>query len=296
MLFHLLVNLQKKKQLQKKLNKYIKMGQKSNLLTLRKKKHSNFLNLQAKDFIYGDEFLKNLKKLFYIKSCFLVNSSLNILGNKTFLVLSIFFSTNKINMYKKKTYFLKTKKKNKNFTENLLLSKLYKKIVNKLCTNLIFISVKNLNIQQSKPNFLILFSKFRKYHSTLFPRRFNFFIDFLKISILFVESKINIQFYLEILGRVFKILPKRRHNFFLVFIQQLFKFFINDYNIKNSLSLKGVKFMISGRIQAKPRAKFKYFQLGKTPTQSISLDVDFSKQHIYTIYGVFGLKIWTFRS
>ena len=272
------------------------MGQKSNLLTLRKKKHSNFLNLQAKDFIYGNKFLKSLKKLFYLRSCFLVNSSLNILSNKTFLVLNILFSTSKINMYKKKTYFLKIKKKNKSIEDNLLLLKLYKKILNKLGTNLIFISVRNLNIQQNKSKFLNLFSKFKKYHSTLFPRRFNFFIDFLKISILFLEAKVNIQFYLETLGRVFKILPKRRHNFFLVFIQQMFKFFINESNIENSLSLKGVKFMISGRIQAKPRAKFKYFQLGKTPTQSISLNVDFSKQHVYTIYGVFGLKIWTFRS
>lgn len=272
------------------------MGQKSNLLTLRKKKNLNLLNFKATNFLYGDEFLKNIKKVFSIRNCFLVNSSLNILGNKTLLVLNIFFSTSKINSYKKKAYISKKKIHTKSFSEKVLLAKFYQNLLHKLRTNLIFVSIKNLNTQQDKVGFLSLFSKFKKYHATLFPRRFNFFIDFLKISILFLEAKVNIDFYLEILGRVLKILPKRRHNFFLVFIQQIFKSLINDYNVKNILGLKGVKFMISGRIQAKPRAKFKYFQLGKTPTQSISLNVDFSKRHVYTIYGVFGLKLWTFRS
>jgi hypothetical protein len=271
------------------------MGQKANLLTLRKKKEFNFINIRNKDFLYTNNFLCNLKKLFDQKKIFLANSALNILGNQTHFVLDLFFRTAKLNRFKRKILFFKKINQTKTIVKSNIFSKLYLKTLNRLKTNLIIINVNNLNKYYNKKIFLKLFFKFKRFHNALFPRRFNFFIDFLKITILFIYSKINLRFYTEIIGQIFKILPKRRHNFFFLFVEQFFKELIYEIKLTNNLNLKGVKFMLSGRIQAKPRAKFKYFQLGKIPMQSINSNIDFSKLHVYTIYGVFGLKIWIYR-
>ena len=91
------------------------MGQKSNLLTLRKKNDLNLLNLSSKDILSANYFLILLKKIFNQRKIFLVNSSLNVLGNSVEFVLDLFFRTIKLNFYKRK--FLNVKQKNflKNF-------------------------------------------------------------------------------------------------------------------------------------------------------------------------------------
>ena len=266
------------------------MGQKSNLLTLRKNKNLNLLNLQNKNFIYPITFLKLLKKLFNQKKIFLVNSSFNILGNQIILNLHLFFRTVKITKFKRNTLFSRKKEsKYKNFLNT------YSKILSFLKANSITLTITNFNKYLDKFLFQKLFFQFKKYHTTIFPRRFNFFIDFIKISILFFYSKINLNFYTEIIGQIFKILPKRRHNLFFSFVHLFFKKLIYDFQQLHKGSLKGVKFMICGRIAAKPRAKFKYFQIGTIPSQTIESNVEFSKVHVYTLYGVFGFKIWTYR-
>ena len=266
------------------------MGQKSNLLTLRKIKNSNLVSLQYKNFIYPVNFLRHLKRLFYQKKIFLVKSSFNISGNQTVLCLQLFFQTVKINKFRRNILFVK--KKVSQFPKFL---NIHSKILSFLKTNLIFLKIVNCNKYISKPIFLRLFFKFKKYHNTLFPRRFKFFIDFIKISVLFLYSKINLQFYIEIIGQIFKILPKRRHNLFLAFIELFFNTLITDFKRFDIITLNGVKFMLCGRITAKPRAKFKYFQIGRIPVQSIDSNIQFSKLHIHTFYGVFGLKIWTYQ-
>lgn len=266
------------------------MGQKSNLLTIRKKKSLSLINLQYKNVFYPLFFLKYLKQLFDKKKIFVSNSSFSILGNQIFLTVDLFFRTVKINKFKRNIVFLKQK-----LVKNLIISRLYHKILSFLKANLLIISIKNLNTFSNKQLFLKLFYKFKKFHITLFPRRFNFFIDFIKISVLFLYSKVNLNFYLEVLGQIFKILPKRRHNLFFTFLKQYFEILIYNIEINEKMSLKGIKFMISGRIMAKSRAKFKYFQIGKIPLQSIDSNIDFSKLHVYTFYGVFGLKLWTHR-
>lgn len=271
------------------------MGQKSNLITLRKKKKTSLLNFKYNDFLYGHDFLKGLSRLFFKKKIFLTDSSLNLIGNQSILTLELFFRTAKLNRFKRKIKFTNIFLGQKKCSSIRALSKLYYKALFRVKTNLIVLNIVNLNKKPRKKLFKVLFYKFKRFHYSIFPRRFNFFIDFLKISALFFNGKIKLDFFTITIGQIFKILPKKRHNFFLLFIQQLFKSLIVDRIITNKKRPRGVKLMLSGRIQAKPRAKFKYFQLGSVPMQLIDLDVDFSKTHINTIYGVFGLKIWVYR-
>lgn len=268
------------------------MGQKANLLTLKKKSKLNLINLQYSNFLYANIFLIFLKKLFDKKKIFLINSSLNLLGSQFVLNLNLFFRTVKINKFKKKIKKSKKNKLNNTLLRKSIIAKIYSKTLIYFKTNLIILAVLNLNKYYNKIIFLKLFFKFKRFHTRIFPRRFNFFIDFLKLSVLFVNSKINLHFYTQIIGEIFKILPKRRHNFFFLFVEQYFKILLTE--IKN-LSFKGIKLMLSGRIQAKPRAKFKFFQLGKVPLQTFSVNTDFAKTHVYTVYGVFGLKIWIYK-
>ena len=50
--------------------------------------------------------------------------------------------------------------------------------------------------------------------------------------------------------------------------------------------------MINGKLKGKLRASSLKILVGKIGTQTISSEIDFSKVHVYTIYGCFGIKIW----
>lgn len=133
--------------------------------------------------------------------------------------------------------------------------------------------------------------------STIFSRRFNFFIDFLKLTVLFFNNNIDLKIYLKNLGRIFKFLSKRLHSRFLLFLKILFQLLIS-YSLKNNINVhctRGFKFIIKGRFQAKDRASSKLIQIGSVPSQSFFCNIDFSSTHVYTLYGTFGIKIWTYR-
>ena len=73
------------------------MGQRSNLLTLRKSKlNSNLLTTNPKEFLYGFVFLKSLNALFAKKNVIVIKNDLNFESNKLFLNISLFFRTAKI--------------------------------------------------------------------------------------------------------------------------------------------------------------------------------------------------------
>ena len=69
-----------------------------------------------------------------------------------------------------------------------------------------------------------------------------------------------------------------------------------EKNFKNisQYNLCGVKFLLSGRIRGKSRASSNLIQIGSTPTQTLSKTIDFATDHVYTLYGVFGIKMWTY--
>jgi ATP-dependent Lon protease len=72
--------------------------------------------------------------------------------------------------------------KQKNFLKNFksyALVKLFKQSNLKITPTVVFLSTNILNNQYNKRIFLELFLKFKHFHTAIFPRRFNFFIDFL---------------------------------------------------------------------------------------------------------------------
>lgn len=273
------------------------MGQKSNVLTLRKSEvNLNLYRNNSLEFLYGYTFLKLIEKLFSNHKIFLTKFILNFVENKIFINFVLFFNVVKVLKMKKKSTHLVRENITPRalfFLKNRFCSLVLKqlKFLNK---NLIVFCFTSINFFLKKKNDLILkiFKDFKRYVNVLFPRRFRFFLDFVKLSLLFSLNKINSSFYIKILTEIFRILQKKRHARFFQFIK---KFFIFLIQIKNS-TLKGFKLSISGNLKGKRRGSKKCITFGRFPLQSFNKKIEFAKSHVFTIYGTFGLKIWVYRS
>ena len=263
------------------------MGQRSNLLTLRKSKlNSNLLTTNPKEFLYGFVFLKSLNALFAKKNVIVIKNDLNFESNKLFLNISLFFRTAKILSYSDKL------KNTGLFNNKLNLFSLFPLIKNHLSllnNNFIQLSFINLNNSIQKRSSIFFFNKLRRFYPLLFTRRFNLFIDFIKMSCLFDQKKINSKLYLVLIGQIFRTLPKRKHNIFIIFLKAVFSIFIRKK------SILGIKLLINGRLKGKPRSNSMSFLFGSTPVQSLSKNIEFSKLHVYTLNGAFGFKFWVYR-
>lgn len=57
---------------------------------------------------------------------------------------------------------------------------------------------------------------------------------------------------------------------------------------------KGVQVQIAGRIDGKEIARVEWIREGRVPLQTIRAKIDYCSYTVITIYGVLGIKIWTF--
>ena len=133
----------------------------------------------------------------------------------------------------------------------------------------------------------MIFFKNLKKHMKLFEKHRNFFLDFIKITTLFSQNKISTEFFTITIGSLFGLLRKKNHNKFFSFLEFLLGIILNQ----NS-NLIGIKTLFSGRISGKTMASSKIVSQGKVAIQCLNKNIIFQKVHIYTIYGVFGLKLW----
>lgn len=271
------------------------MGQKSNLVSLRFSTSSNlYSRLNFQEFLYTFSFLKNLNFLFFKKKLFLTNSFFFFFENKIFLTCFLFFRAAKLARFKKLKKTVNNFKVYYNFNKIKNLFNTLKFFKN----NLIIFTFINLNIylKKQKKNFFIFFNYLKKLGLLLFPRRFKFFLDFIQLSILFLENKIEIKFFISIISEIFRILQKKMHSKFLIFINKYFQFLVsNPLKNKNLFNLLGIKFSINGKLKGKTRSNSYILTAGTVPIQSFKAHVDFAKSHAFTIYGVFGIKLWIYK-
>jgi hypothetical protein len=266
------------------------MGQKANTFSLKKLVYSlEHLNLNTKLFLYSFSFSKVLDKLLFKKHILLVENKPAFQNNQMFLNLIIFFRTAKLLKYKKKS-----KAKKIRFLKFNLLSSFIKKQFSLFNFNVFVFNIKVLNKFLDKVFIFNFYLKVKTFLKTLFNRRFTLFLDFLKINSLFKDNLISAKIYLFFLALIFKNLQKKRHRTFLDFLELIFQHLIK-LNLSSTNCIKGIKFIVSGRLGAKPRSSNAIILVGKVPTQSVSKSIEFSKTHVYTVYGVFGFKFWVYR-
>jgi hypothetical protein len=270
------------------------MGQKSNVVSLRYFKVSKLYNrLNIQEFLYSFSFLKFLNFLFLKKKLFLTSSFFFFFENKIFLTCFLFFRVAKLLRFKK----LKKKKLKLKLFNNFFKIKNIFQNLRFLKNNLIIFTFINLNIYLKKQKKKInkIFKLFKKLGLLIFPRRFNFFLDFIQLSVLFLENKITIKFFISIICEIFRILQKKMHSKFFIFINKYFQFLVSNPFKKKIYNLLGIKFCINGKLKGKTRSNSYTFTAGTVPIQSIKACIDYSKAHAFTIYGVFGIKLWVYR-
>jgi hypothetical protein len=273
------------------------MGQKSNLITLKKSKPNlNLINYETKTFLYSLQYLNYFEILLSKKNIWVIKKTFLMSSSNSYLTLDLFYRSVKTTFYKKKGLILSKKQrlvqKNKTFAN--LFSKNFP--LNKV--NSIICNVTNLNKEINTLLLAILYNKTKKFITNIFVRRFNLYIDFVKLTTLLIQNKIGIDKFIYVLALIFKSLSKRVHTRFLFFLKALFKIIISisgskENNLANSIL--GFKFIINGKLQGKTRASSSCIQEGSVPTQSFSKSIEFSRSHIYTLYGVFGIRMWLYK-
>lgn len=274
------------------------MGQKSNIITLRKyNKNLSFLEneKESKKFLYGLNFFRNFEQLLNRKNMVLTDRTMHLVNNHCHLNLSVFYKTAKISAYKKKISknFDRYKTKKSSRLDSLFFSS-FKILKN----NLIFLKFDNVNQKLNTSLVRFIYQKIGRFSGVLFSRRFTLLIDFIKVCSLFSEGKIASKVFLSFLGQIFRVLPKRKHNRFLFFLKYLFQILLENNEMKNLSNLSnivGIKFIVNGKLQGKTRADSSCIQVGAVPIQTINKNIEFSMLHVYTLYGAFGFRIWVCR-
>ena len=67
---------------------------------------------------------------------------------------------------------------------------------------------------------------------------------------------------------------------------------IRSSDSRGSLKVIGIKILVSGRINGAEIARTEKLTFGRIPLSSISTKIDYKCSHIWTKYGILGLKIW----
>jgi small subunit ribosomal protein S3 len=58
--------------------------------------------------------------------------------------------------------------------------------------------------------------------------------------------------------------------------------------------IKGIKIQISGRLNGAEIARTEWVRQGRVPLQTLRADINYSYRTAKTIYGILGIKVWTF--
>lgn len=272
------------------------MGQISNTLTIRQQNFKlNLLNSEPKPFLYGFNFINQFRRSLNKKGVLLVNSNLNFLTNTSFFNIQLFFKSIKSKTYKLNFSLLKSRK-NLDDYKNFRINKLFITQFKLLKKSVTILRINNLNKEIDLKVIKFLYLNFKRFTNLLFARRFNLFIDFIKLTSLFIVSKIDSNTYLYVLGQIFRLLTKKKHSRFMYFLKYLFTRLIKSTSKSQNSMIKGIKFIINGKILGKPRSSSSRLLVGSVPIQTLNSNISFSKTHVYTLYGVFGFKFWVFYS
>ena len=262
------------------------MGNNSNTQTLRLNLFPTINSTNLKVSLHIIELLKIVRRSFLKKQVFLVDYFVSNNLNTLEFHLFVFFRTRKLVSYKKTALKTGLKKNNLYF---LKLLNCFKNIKLKKFNIKIFV-LNKLKILSYKNKKLVIqmYKKFKYFKLKLFNKNFNLFFDFIKISSLFLVKKIQLSTVLYMLSLIFCFLRKRAHSTFLFFLKTYLSFIL----LVQKQAFSGFKFLIFGKISGKSRASFKRIQVGSVSVQSIRDNIEYSKLHVFTRYGVFGFKLW----
>ena len=255
-----------------------------------KQKYTNYFLLN--NFI--DKFLINFFQLFNI---FLNDIKLVYYRNSTICIIKPYtlFSCNY-------TFFLKIVKNHRKIYTWLIIFiklnfyKIYFFLISKASillsnysqkTNFKFLvsflkekSLIKLCSEHQKASYAKLKLQLRKYVST----------DFFKECFCILLSTVKLHNFSNLISSYLKLEfnKLKKHNFFLTFLKRALIFFVYSSFSK----IKGIKILIKGRLNGKPRSSKKLIQIGRISSQSFDSKISSTKKTAFSALGTFGIKIW----
>lgn len=275
------------------------MGQRSNTSTLRRQnKTVKVLSNESKsrELLFGLKFLGFLEQLLKRKNIVTTENCLCFIGRKAYINLTLFFKMTKLMKYKKQIKKVPVLKKLKSLI--YIKETLSKEFYSHIGSNYVILKFRVLNKILNKNLVRFLYTKLRRFQGLLFSRRSNFFFDFIKATSLFSENFLPVKSYLYFIGQIFQMIRKKTHGKFLLFLNVVLELLVLDLKIKTvskKSCIRGIKFVLNGKIKGKARASSSCTQLGCVPISTISCNISFARLHVYTLYGVFGLRAWVYR-
>jgi len=245
---------------------------------------NTFKYLELKNFLYN--FFNNYK---------LIIVSLDSKQSEDLLLLSIKYYTTEqfISFYKNQIVKLtindtKLKKNNYGSVEDHFVKKLsipLRKFFNQKNIRVVLYNLNKkkipcINSRLEKNTFKKLLMQLRKFN------KFSFFEDCLNSIMVVLRSSKSSRILSEFLSKQFEIV--KRHNLLLNFLKRALTLFI--YSMFSCI--KGVKILIKGRLNGKPRSSHKLIQIGKVALQTFDSKVDFTCGTAFSSFGTFGVKVW----
>lgn len=274
------------------------MGQKANLITLRNIENTLTVVEENSKFVINIiEFFNMLNLFLQHRKIWVFKTRFTSITNVCNISFELFYLTTKCLAYKKK---IKVGDKNSLTRGTKLQKKFYEKKIafffsfffKHLKKNFYTFSFLVLNSKTKLPLLSKLYFKTRWFLKTLFDRRFNLYLDFLKVFTLLCQGLVHVSSFLFVLSHVLRFLTKRSHGKFIEFVKLLLDAAL--VNSENSC-IKGIKFIINGKLKGQARASSFNILAGTVVRQSISKHIEFSTIHTNTRIGVFGMRVWLYR-
>jgi len=258
----------------------------------KKKEKLNFINSDFLSFSRNFNFIKVLTRALQKKNVLINNINFSSsFNNIIYLRLDFFFCFNRIKFLKSKINKFKLPR-TKNFIQKQKFENLFFKNLKFLKANLILIIVQNSNRYIELKFVKYFYKKLKGFIKIIFLRRFDLFLDLIRLTTLLIQKKATLNSFLFIISKIFGLLSKKKHNQFFFFIEKLFQSML--FLVFNYINIKGIKFLIKGKLQGKTRASSKKILVKSVPVQTFDSTIFFNKIHVHTVYGVFGLKLWIF--
>jgi hypothetical protein len=81
---------------------------------------------------------------------------------------------------------------------------------------------------------------------------------------------------------------RKKQGFLVLFVNNLFRYVLKY----NTVSIKGMRFRLKGRLNGSLRKKYSVFSKGKISLHQVDVKTDYFFCAIQTVYGSFGMKFW----
>jgi len=174
----------------------------------------------------------------------------------------------------------------RNFTENRLEFRIICQDTNKYLFNL----VELYKLKKYKLRYVL--KKLFEFPFKKYEKRFRIiFSSFLNVCFNMLLKKNSVSLLSDYLATIYsKKLFKKKHMQLFYFLKETIKTFLN-YKLTK---IRGIKISIRGRLNGKLRTQRVWFLHNCLPLNSYAAIVRYSESTAFTIYGTFGIKVWSF--